>query len=216
MTVSENNVVIDVHRTGEPAHHHRHLVGKLKYASNDKTEITLWTPDGDKTFAVEKGRSQLSGIDEGAPITVELNEAGKVIDIHKAQVDVTIEANPKTKPGYHIQLAGKVSKIGSGMVTVETPGANYGLNAKTAPADIKVGDELSLWVNENNVVVDHHRKGDTQHRHRYISGKLAYAASDKKAIKLWTPEGEKTFDVQTGRSKLSVIEEGNGHHGGIE
>lgn len=210
MTVSENNVVIDVHRKGEPAHHHRHISGKLMYAAKDRKEITLWTPDGDKTFAVEKGRSQLSGIKEGTPISVELNEAGKVIDIHKARVDVKIDANPKTNPGYHIQLTGKVAKVGSGLVIVQTPGAKYTVNAKTAPADIKVGDELSLWVNENNVVVDHHRKGDKQHQHRFITGKLAYASADKKEIKLWTPEGEKTFDVQTGRSKLSVIEEGMG------
>ena len=208
MMVSENNVVIDVHRKGEPAQHHRHISGKLTYASADRKEITLWTPEGDKTFAVEKGRSQLSGMKEGTPISVELNEAGKVIDIHKARIDVKIEANPKTKPGYHIQLAGKVSKIASGLVIVQTAGAKYTLNAKTAPADIKVGDELSLWVNENNVVVDHHRRGDKQHQHRYITGKLAYASADKNDIKLWTPEGEKTFDVQTGRSKLSVIEEG--------
>lgn len=210
MMVSENNVVIDVHRKGEPAHHHRLVSGKLTYAAVDRKEITLWTPDGDKTFAVEKGRSQLSGIPEGTPISVELNEAGKVIDIHKSRVEVKIDANPKTKPGYHIQLAGKVAKVGSGLVIVQTAGAKYTLNAKTAPADIKVGDELSLWVNENNVVVDHHRKGDKQHQHRYITGKLAYASSDKNEIKLWTPEGEKTFDVQTGRSKLSVIEEGMG------
>jgi hypothetical protein len=208
MTLSENNVVIDVHRKGEPAYHHRHIGGKLVYASKDRKEIKLATPEGEKTFAVQKGRSQLSGIKEGTPIAIELNEAGNVIDIHKASLNVTIGADPKTNPGHHIKLAGKVTKIQSGLVRVETPGATYSLNAKTAPSDIKVGDELSLWVNENNVVVDHHRKGDKEHHHRFITGKLAYASPDKKEIKLWTPEGEKTFDVQTGKSKLSAVEEG--------
>jgi uncharacterized protein YuzE len=208
MIVNENNVVIDVHRKGDSVHHHRHITGKLVYATADRKSITLWTPEGEKTFVVQKGRSQLSSIKEGAPISVELNEAGNVIDIHKASVNVAIEANPKTKPGYHIKLNGTVSKIQSGLVKVQTPGASYTVSAKTAPPDIKVGDELSLWVNENNIVVDHHRKGDKMHHHRFITGKLTYASPEKNEIKLWTPEGEKTFDVQTGRSKLSTIEEG--------
>ncbi len=91
---------------------------------------------------------------------------------------------------------------------MKTPGASYSLSTKTAPSDIKVGDELSLWVNKNNVVVDHQRAGDKEPHHRFITGKVAYASPDKTAIKMWTPEGEKTFDVQTGKSKLSTIREG--------
>ena len=91
---------------------------------------------------------------------------------------------------------------------VDTPSARYSLSAKTAPRDIKVGDELSLWVNENNVVVDHHHKGDKEPHHRIITGKLVYASPDKSEIKLWTPEGERTYNVQTGKSKLSTISEG--------
>jgi hypothetical protein len=208
MTMSENNVVIDVHRKGEPAHHHRHITGQLKYATPDRKEITLWTPEGEKTLVVQKGRSQLSGLKEGAPVSVELNEAGNVIDIHKARVNVTINPNPRTKAGYHIKLSGKVTKITGGLVQVDTPSARYSLSAKTAPRDIKVGDELSLWVNENNVVVDHHHKGDKEPHHRIITGKLVYASPDKSEIKLWTPEGERTYNVQTGKSKLSTISEG--------
>ena len=208
MTMSENNVVIDVHRKGEPAHHHRHITGKLKYAAPDRKEITLWIPEGEKTFVVQKGRSQLSGLKEGQSISVELNEAGNVIDIHKARIDVTINPNPRTETGHHIKLSGKVTKIKAGLVQVHTPGASYSLSVKTAPPDINVGDELSLWVNENNVVVDHHRKGDKDHHHRFITGKLVYTSPDRSEIKLWTPEGEKAYDVQTGKSKLSTVNEG--------
>ncbi len=209
MTMSENNVVIDVRRKGEPAHHHRHLTGTLTHVASDRKEIRMRTPEGEKTFAMQSGRSQLSMLKEGASISVELNDAGKVIDIHKTSVSVTIEANPRTQPGYRIKVNGKVAKIGSGVVQVETPTVRYSINAKTVPPDLKVGDELTLWVNENNVVVDHHRKGDREPHHRLLTGKLAYTSPEKKEIKLWTPEGEKTFDVQTGKSKLSVIEEGS-------
>lgn len=47
----------------------------------------------------------------------------------------------------------------SGHVFVKAPGASYSLNAKTAPQDVKIGDELTLWVSGNNVAVDHHPKG---------------------------------------------------------
>ena len=174
MTLNDNNVVIDVNRKGEPAHHHRQVTGKLQYTTPDRKEITLWTPEGEKTFAVQKGRSRLSGVEEGTPISVELIEAGNVIGIYKSHVQVTINANPRTKTGYHIKLNGKVTRIKSGLVEVKTLGASYSLSAKTAPADIKVGDELSLWVYENKVVVDHQRAGDKEPHHRFITGKVAY------------------------------------------
>jgi len=42
------------------------------------------TPEGEQTFPVQHGESKLSGMKEGTPITIELNEAGKVIEIRKA------------------------------------------------------------------------------------------------------------------------------------
>ncbi|MEP6887807.1 MAG: hypothetical protein ABI945_05735 [Nitrospirales bacterium] len=53
---------------------------------------------------------------------------------------------------------------------------------------------MTLWVNEENMVIDHH--GKEKHKkgsQRRVSGKLIYAGLTKKEIKLWTPEGEKTF-----------------------
>lgn len=75
------------------------------------------------------------------------------------------------------------------------------ISSATAPKNRKVGEEVEMQVNGNNVVIDLHRKGDPSHSHRFVSGKLAYASHDRKAIKLWTPEGEQTFAVQTSRSQ---------------
>jgi hypothetical protein len=47
----------------------------------------------------------------------------------------------------------------SGQVFVKTPGAEYSLNAKSVLPDVKVGDELTIWVSDNNVAVDHHAVG---------------------------------------------------------
>ena len=210
MQVNDNNVVIDVHRKGDPVHSHRIVSGKLAYTSLDRKEIKLWTPEGEKNFDVQTGRSRLSGIEEGAPIAVELNEAGKVIDIHRMTVEIELDEHPHTKSGYHLTLDGVVTKIDSSLVYLKTPVGQYTINVKTAPADAAVGDEVTLWLNEENLVIDHHGKHKNKPgTHRLITGKLIYAGLTKKEIKLWTPEGEKVFPLDRMEVKTKPIAEGS-------
>lgn len=210
MQVNENNVVVDVHRKGDPSHSHRFVSGKLAYVSADRREIKLWTPEGEKSFDVQTGRSQLSGVDEGTAIAIELNEAGKVIDIHRMTVELELDEHPHTKSGYHLTLDGVVTKIHSGLVYVKTPVGQYTINAKTAPADAAVGDEVTLWLNEENLVIDHHGKHKNKPgKHRLITGKLIYAGLTKQEIKLWTPEGEKVFPLDRMEVKTKPIAEGS-------
>jgi len=210
MQVNENNAVIDVHRKGAPAHSHRYVSGKLAYASSDRKEIKLWTPEGEKTFDVQTGRSKMSTLEEGAPVTIELNEAGKVIDIHRLTVEMNFDEHPRTKPGYVIQVNGTVAKIQSGVIYVKTPVGQYTISTKTAPADAAVGDEVSLWVNEENMVIDHHGKDKhKQGAHRLMYGKLIYAGKTKDQIKLQTPEGEKIFPLERMEVKTKPIAEGS-------
>lgn len=210
MQVNDNNVVIDVHRKGDPVHSHRIVSGKLAYTSLDRKEIKLWTPEGEKNFDVQTGRSRLSGIEEGAPIAVELNEAGKVIDIHRMTVEIELDEHPHTKSGYHLTLDGVVTKIDSSLVYLKTPVGQYTINVKTAPADAAVGDEVRLWLNEENLVIDHHGKHKNKPgTHRLITGKLIYAGLTKKEIKLWTPEGEKVFPLDRMEVKTKPIAEGS-------
>ena len=61
----------------------RRFTGKLTYASAVLKQITLMTPEGERTFAVQHGETTLSGMKEGTAITIELNEAGNVIEIQK-------------------------------------------------------------------------------------------------------------------------------------
>jgi uncharacterized protein YuzE len=210
MQVNENNAVIDVHRKGDPSHSHRFVSGKLAYVSTDRREIKLWTPEGEKKFDVQTGRSQLSGIDEGTPIAIELNEQGKVIDIHRMTVEMEFDEHPHTKSGNHLTLHGVVTKIQSGSVFVKTPVGQYNINAKTAPSDAAVGDEVTLWLNEENLVIDHHGKHKNMPGvHRLITGKLIYTGATKNQIKLWTPEGEKVFPLERMEVKTKPIPEGS-------
>lgn len=209
MQVNENNAVIDVHRKGDPSHAHRFISGTLAYASPDKKEVKLWTPEGEQTFDVQTGKARLSGLEEGAPIAVELNEAGKVIDVHRMTMEMAFEEHPHTKSGHHITLNGVVTKVQSGLFYVTTPVGQYTITAKDAPPDAAVGDEVTLYLNEENLVIDHHgRHKNKPGVHRLITGKLIYAGKTKDQIKLWTPEGEQVFPLERMEVKTKPIDEG--------
>lgn len=210
MQVNENNAVIDVHRKGEKGHAHRFVTGNLAYASPDKKEIKVWTPEGEKAIDVQTGKSKLSALEEGAPVTIELNEAGKMIDIHRFTVEMSFDEHPRTKPGYVIQVDGTVTSIKSGLAHVKTPTAEYTLMSKYAPSDAAVGDQVSLWINEEGMVIDVHGKDKKMAgTHRLIFGKLVYTGKTKDQIKLHTPEGEKVFPLERMEVKTKPIAEGS-------
>ncbi|GKS63938.1 hypothetical protein YTPLAS72_12420 [Nitrospira sp.] len=206
--VNENNAVIDAYPKGAARPHHRWVSGNLTYTSGNQDAITLWTPEGKKDFIVKQNQSKFGRFAEGSPITVQLNDKREVIDVHRrVEVELAIAPMPRIEPGFRIKLEGVVADIKSGQVFVQTSGSRYSVAAKTAPHDVKVGDKLMLWVSSNNVVVDHHAKG-TEGVHRLITGKLTSASGDMKEITLMTPEGEQTFAVEHGESKLSGMKEG--------
>ena len=90
----------------------------------------------------------------------------------------------------------KVTKTG---ITLKTPSASVTLNVnateRSGLTHVKAGDELTVWINEDNIVVDVHKKGHQQ-EHRFITGKLAYSDPAKSQIKLWTPEGVQSFPIK--------------------
>lgn len=210
MQVSNNNAVIDVHRKGDKGHAHRFVTGNLAYTSADKKEITLWTPAGEKAFDIQTGRSKLSNFKEGAPITIEVNEEGKVIDIHTFTVEMTFDEHPRTKPGYVIQVDGTVTKIKSGLAHVKTAAGEYTLMSKYAPPDAAVGDQVSLWINEEGMVIDVHGKDKAKAgTHRLVFGKLIRTGPNKNLVKLATPEGVKEFPLERMEVKTKPIADGS-------
>ena len=84
VTVDENNNVIDMHPKGQEVNH-RFVTGKLIYVGKMKNEIKLQTPEGEKIFSLAHLETKTKGLAEGTPVTVELNEAGTVIDLHRAE-----------------------------------------------------------------------------------------------------------------------------------
>lgn len=114
-------------------------------------------------------------------------------------------------PG-HREVTGVVTGEKSGLLTVKLPdGSTMSLNPKIAERHghptPKVGDEVTLVLNENNAIIDHHPKGD-KGTHKFVTGKLAYVGLMKNQIKLITSEGEKMFPLERQEIKTGGIEEG--------
>lgn len=79
-----DHVAIDLYQDNDQAPLRRFLTGRLVYATPDKTSVMLWTPEGDKTFPADhRGKGSLASMKEGAPITVELNHQGEIVEIRR-------------------------------------------------------------------------------------------------------------------------------------
>jgi len=82
IVVNENNDIIEAHHKGEEGHHH-YYTGKLVYMGKMKKEIKLETIDGEKVFPLGRIEIKTKPIEEGEVVTVEVNEGGTVIDLHR-------------------------------------------------------------------------------------------------------------------------------------
>lgn len=82
LMMDENNNIIEAHHKGEEGHHHFYT-GKLIYMGKMKKEIKLETIDGEKVFPLGRLEIKTKNIEEGAVVTVEVNEGGTVIDLHR-------------------------------------------------------------------------------------------------------------------------------------
>jgi hypothetical protein len=83
LVLDHNNTVIEMHPKGKEGTH-RFVTGNLVYVGKMKKEIKLATPDGEKTFPIERLEIKTGAIEEGTLVTAEVNEGGSIIDLHKA------------------------------------------------------------------------------------------------------------------------------------
>jgi hypothetical protein len=91
--LDENNYIIDMHLKGHEARHH-FMTGKLVRLGMTKQQIKLQTPDGDKVFPLTEQAQKTKGFAEGTLVTIELNEAGAVIDVHRADTGSSKRQRP--------------------------------------------------------------------------------------------------------------------------
>lgn len=83
VVIDENNMVLEVHPQGT-AGKHTFVTGEVLSIGKLQHEITLKTAQGERKFQLEK-QDLPTGIQDGAKVRAELNEAGRVIDVHPMQ-----------------------------------------------------------------------------------------------------------------------------------
>ena len=84
VSVNENNAIVDVHLEGQKGEH-KFVTGKLIHVGKMNKEIKLQTAEGEQTFPLLLQETKTKALAEGTEVTVELNEAGTVIDLHKGK-----------------------------------------------------------------------------------------------------------------------------------
>jgi len=101
----------------------------------------------------------------------------------------------------HKKVEGVVTEVKSGLYTVKTTtGATLTLTEATVfrqgQAVPKVGDEVTLWVNEGNMVMDARPKGQPGKGPRFITGTLASIDNGKSQMTLSTSGGERGYSLR--------------------
>ena len=101
----------------------------------------------------------------------------------------------------HKKIEGVVTELKSGLIIVKSSaGATLTLTENTAARLGKpvpeVGDEMTLWVNEGNMVMAAHPKGQPGKASRFITGTLASIDNGKSKMTLATSGGEKSLNLR--------------------
>jgi hypothetical protein len=101
----------------------------------------------------------------------------------------------------HTMVEGVVTQIKSGLYTIRTAtGTNYTLAESDAARygrDLpKVGDEMILWINEGNHIMDASKKGANNLSPRFMSGKLVSINYSTSQMTLSMAGGEESFKLR--------------------
>jgi hypothetical protein len=85
VVLDENNYIVDMHLKGKEGRH-QHVTGKLIHLGMLKKEIKIQTVEGEKVFPLTEQGQKTKGIADGTLVTIELNEVGAAIDVHRADI----------------------------------------------------------------------------------------------------------------------------------
>jgi hypothetical protein len=81
--VNEGNMVMDASLKGQPSKAPRFITGTLSSIDNGKSQMTLSTSEGERGYSLRPESRMFRDIAVGAEVTIEVNDTGEVIDIHK-------------------------------------------------------------------------------------------------------------------------------------
>jgi hypothetical protein len=116
-------------------------------------------------------------------------------------------ANEQTTQSRHQHLQGVVIEKG-GTLAVKVPnGTTYQLNENRAQRhghDLpKAGDQVTVVIDENNLVLEVHPKG-TEGTHQFVTGEVVSIGVLQREITLKTEKGEQRFPMEKQEMTASI------------
>lgn len=152
--VHERNAAIEIRRRSDGSLVHRYLSGPMAPGEDPSKTLRCWTNSGEQTFHYGTQEHKLSAYHEGDQVTVEVDESQTIIGVHDLQFDLQISQLPPTGSEAHVLLSGSVSKTKSNFVFVRTPVGVVMVNAKIGIPPVKVGQAMTLHIDDGHVNVE--------------------------------------------------------------
>ena len=123
---------------------------------------------------------------------------------------------PANVVGQHNEVHAVVEKVESGVIFLKVPDQlqprtlSLTKMERLGQEDLKPGDEISLVIDENNVIIDAHKVGTPGHGHRVLKGRLEDADVSGKKITLSTADGQKALQVDPAAvNKVAGLKKGS-------
>ena len=151
--VHERHVVVEIRKREDESLVHRYLSGPMTSGNDQPRTLHWWGPDGDQTTPVGTQEERLTNYREGDPLTVEVDETNTISGVHDLQFDLQISQPPTAGAKVQLLLSGTVSKLKSNFVFVRTPIGLVMLNSKIGVPHVKVGQPLTLHIDDERVTV---------------------------------------------------------------
>ena len=149
----ERHSVVEIRKRADGSLVHRYLSGPMTSGTDAPRTLHWWGPDGDQTVHVGTQEERLTGYREGDPLTVEVDETNTISEVHDLQFDLQVSQAPPAGADVQILLSGTVSKLKSNFVFVRTPIGLVMLNSKIGVPRVKVGQPLTLHIDDEHVTV---------------------------------------------------------------
>ncbi|MCP9454833.1 MAG: hypothetical protein NNA18_01830 [Nitrospira sp.] len=184
---------------------HRYLGGPFKPSQTDKHALVRWTPEGEKAFDVGPHDQGFATLQEGTPVTVEVDQTDKIVGVHDVQFDLQIGQLPTSQSNTHLALTGTVDKLKSSFIFLRTPLGIVNVNAKIGIKHVRAGQTLTLHIHSRHLVADVMTPGSRSALRRFVTGPLEFATQDRTKVKLWMPEGERIVSIDAMDHKATVL-----------
>ncbi len=151
--VHERHSVVEIRKRADGSLVHRYLSGPMTSETDAPRTLRWWGPDGDQIVHIGTQEERLTDYHEGDPLTVEVDDTNTITGVHDLQYDLQVGQTPPAGADVQVLLSGTVSKLKSNFVFVRTPVGLVMLNSKIGIPRVKVGQPLTLHIDNEHVTV---------------------------------------------------------------